>query len=344
MFRHGKRKGKPKKPSAAGQASSPPPVASAVSAAATSARRVSGSPAEVQSLCASPDSCASPDKKKKKHSDQRDKSDCSQDLVSRPESLPDDPVLPSSPQGQGLSFSVANLSPALEGSLRLDPELSSPPRPRSSVAHPEDRFGSWSNDDDDEDSDDDDDDDEATVATSNLTGIDSCENVPAQLDDGDDDDDVTPASEDDIADGIDGDTYDGGAPVYRDCPNNLQSVHTAPLLAFGLAPTITDDIRQIETNNLQQSQDIEGLPLVPKRKRRRKRKRKRPRRRKGQANKPRPKHSPVTPPRRHTNVRRQAAKTHESLIKEFQAYFYSDAAKYCPASGFDTKWHRKGIG
>mmetsp|Transcript_36013 Transcript_36013/g.85848 ORF Transcript_36013/g.85848 Transcript_36013/m.85848 type:complete len:292 (+) Transcript_36013:150-1025(+) len=163
-------------------------------------------------------------------------------------------------------------------------------------------------------------------------------------DDDDDDDDVTPASEDDIADGIDGDTYDGGAPVYRDCPNNLQSVHTAPLLAFGLAPTITDDIRQIETNNLQQSQDIEGLPLVPKRKRRRKRKRKRPRRRKGQANKPRPKHSPVTPPRRHTNVRRQAAKTHESLIKEFQAYFYSDAAKYCPASGFDTKWHRKGIG
>jgi len=160
MFRHGKRKGKPKKPSAAGQASSPPPVASAVSAAATSARRVSGSPAEVQSLCASPDSCASPDKKKKKHSDQRDKSDCSQDLVSRPESLPDDPVLPSSPQGQGLSFSVANLSPALEGSLRLDPELSSPPRPRSSVAHPEDRFGSWSNDDDDEDSDDDDDDDD----------------------------------------------------------------------------------------------------------------------------------------------------------------------------------------
>ncbi|EJK70735.1 hypothetical protein THAOC_07883 [Thalassiosira oceanica] len=198
-----------------------------------------------------------------------------------------------------------------------------------------------------EDDDDDDDDDEATVATSNLTGIDSCENVPAQLDDGDDDDDVTPASEDDVADGMDGDTYGGGAPVYRDCPNNLQSVHTAPLLAFGLAPATTDDIRQIETNNLQQSQDIEGLPLVPKRKRRRKRKRKRPRRRKGQANKPRPKHSPVTPPRRHTNVRRQAAKTaktHESFPKEFQAYFYSNAAKYCPASGFDTNWHRKGIG
>jgi len=84
----------------------------------------------------------------------------SQDLMSRPESPPDGPVLPSPPQGKGVSFSVADLSPALEGSLRLDPELSSPPRPRSSVAHPEDRFGSWSNDDDDEDSDDDDDDDD----------------------------------------------------------------------------------------------------------------------------------------------------------------------------------------
>ncbi|EJK54374.1 hypothetical protein THAOC_26004, partial [Thalassiosira oceanica] len=189
--------------------------------------------------------------------------------------------------------------------------------------------------------DDDDDDDEATVAAaSNLTGIDCC---PAQLDD-DDDDDVMPASEDDEAAAMDGDPYDGGAPVYHDCPNNLQSVHTAPLLAFGLAPATTDDIRQIETNNLQQSQDVEGLPLVPKRKRRRKRKRQRPRRRKGQANKPRPTHSPVTPPRRHANVRRQAAKTHESFIKEFQAYFYSSAAKYCPASGFDTNWHRKGIG
>ncbi|EJK50731.1 hypothetical protein THAOC_30179 [Thalassiosira oceanica] len=100
---------------------------------------------------------------------------------------------------------------------------------------------------------------------------------------------MIPANEDDVADDLDGDAYDGG--------------------------------RQ---------------------KRRRKRKRKRPRRRKKQA-KPRPKHSPVTPPRRHTNVRHQAAKTHESLIKEFQAYFYSDAAKYCPASGFDTNWHRKGI-
>ncbi|EJK75399.1 hypothetical protein THAOC_02879 [Thalassiosira oceanica] len=172
----------------------------------------------------------------------------------------------------------------------------------------------------DDDDDDDDDDDEATVATSNLTGTDCCEDVPAQLDDGDDDD----------------------------------SVLTAPLLAFGLAPTGTEDIRLIETNNQRKSQDVEGLPLEPKRKRRRKRTRKRPRRRKGKANKRRPGHSPVTSPRHHDNARRHTAMTYKSFIKEINS---KDAGIWpvsgldtiwdrtaCPASGFDTNWHRKGIG
>ncbi|EJK54666.1 hypothetical protein THAOC_25686, partial [Thalassiosira oceanica] len=123
-----------------------------------------------------------------------------------------------------------------------------------------------------------------------------------------------------------------------------KSVHAAPSITFELVSTGTEDIRLIETNNQRKPQDVEGLPLEPKRKRRRRRKRKRPQRRKGKANKRRPGHSPVTPPRRQDNARRQAAKTHESFIKEFRTFIYSNAAKYCPASGFDTNWHRKGIG
>ncbi|EJK61895.1 hypothetical protein THAOC_17530 [Thalassiosira oceanica] len=182
------------------------------------------------------------------------------------------------------------------------------------------------------------DDDDATVATSNLTDVDVCETVPDWDDDGDED--VT----DDRVD----DAIDGGAPVHRSLhqgsPSNIQSVHAAPSITFELVSTGTEDIRLIETNNQRKPQDVEGLPLEPKRKRRRRRKRKRPRRRKGKANKRRPGHSPVTPPRRQDNARRQAAKTHESFIKEFRAFIYSNAAKYCPASGFDTNWHRKGIG
>ncbi|EJK73061.1 hypothetical protein THAOC_05341 [Thalassiosira oceanica] len=187
-FRHRKRKRKrkrkPRKPSAAGQASSPPPVASAASAAATSARRVSEFPAEVQSLCASPDSCASPDKKKKKHNDQRGTSDClcpdtSQDLMSRPESLPDGPVLPSSPQGK------SSLGPT------------SPPRPRSSVipricsaVGPTRHLMTM---DDDEDSDDDDDyDDDSDDDSDYKDAIAAIEEDPIEdIDNDNDNDDPT---------------------------------------------------------------------------------------------------------------------------------------------------------
>ncbi|EJK57486.1 hypothetical protein THAOC_22463 [Thalassiosira oceanica] len=118
---HRKRKGGTKKPSAAGQASDLPPFASAAADAATNVRRVSDYPAEVESRCASPD--------KKKKRNQQDTSD-----------------------RQDASLSVAeDLGPA---------ELSSPPRTRSSGAHPDDSFvfgSSESNnaplDDDDDDSD-----------------------------------------------------------------------------------------------------------------------------------------------------------------------------------------------
>ncbi|EJK70362.1 hypothetical protein THAOC_08284, partial [Thalassiosira oceanica] len=58
----------------------------------------------------------------------------------------------------------------------------------------------------------------------------------------------------------------------------LQSVLATPLKAFAPAHTSSDDIRQIETTNQHKSQDLEGLPPVPRRKRRRVRKRKRTRR------------------------------------------------------------------
>ena len=206
----------------------------------------------------------------------------------------------------------------------------------------------------------DNDDEDATVAASNLTdnGLfgavsDSWdEDVPhhAEVLSGDDEDDVVRDQR------LAGVAYDGGAlvrqvdvevapSVHRGNTTNLQSVFDAPVLAFPLALASSDGIGQTEPNGQLKSRDFEGLPLKPKRKRRRKRKRQRPRRRKGRANKRCcPKHSPVTPPRRHDSVRRQAAKTHESFIKEFQTFFNSNAAKYCPASGFGATRHLKGIG
>ena len=204
---------------------------------------------------------------------------------------------------------------------------------------------------------DDDGDDDATVAASNLTDANLCGAVSEQWDG-----DAHPAAEvptddEDVAVAMDGDIVDGGEAVHekvavvpsvlRDSPSNFQSNHTAPTLSFDTVPTGTDDIRQIVTNNQIRSQDVEGLPLAPKRKRRRKRKRKRARRRKGQVNRRRPVHSPVTPPCRHDKARSQAvdaARTYESYIREFRELFNSNAAGYCPASGFDTTWHRKGIG
>jgi len=148
---HRKRKGGTKKPPAAGQASDLPPFASAAADAATNVRRVSEYPAEVESRCASPDK-----KKKRNQQDTSDRQcpDTSQDLKPRPKSPADGPVLPSPPRplGQDASLSVAeDLGPA---------ELYSPPRTRSSGAHPDDSFvfgSSESNnaplDDDDDDSD-----------------------------------------------------------------------------------------------------------------------------------------------------------------------------------------------
>ncbi|EJK62977.1 hypothetical protein THAOC_16392 [Thalassiosira oceanica] len=164
------------------------------------------------------------------------------------------------------------------------------------------------------------DDDDATVAMSNLITVDGCETFPDHWDDNVCeavlvwDDDIhsaaeVPSSYEDAADDRVDDAIDGGAPVHKGVavdrslhqgsPSNIQSVHAAPSLSFELVSTGTEDIRLIETNNQRKSQDVEGLPLEPKRKRRCKRTRKRPRRRKGKANKRRPGHSPVTPPRHH---------------------------------------------
>ena len=142
-----------------------------------------------------------------------------------------------------------------------------------------------------------------------------------------------------------GDAYDGGvliktsdvevAPsVERGSTTNLQSVLAAPLTAFASAPASTDDIRPIDTNNQQKSQDLEGLPPKPKRKRRRIRKRKR--RRSGRNKKSRLKHSPVTPPNQHARARRRVTMTYKSFGKEIT----SEDTGHCPISGFHTIWDR----
>ena len=167
--------------------------------------------------------------------------------------------------------------------------------------------------------------------------------VPTVDNDGADDG----ADDGDVVDNINTDAYDGGAllptgevevaPITtRGNIYTLQSVLATTLKAFAPAHTSSDDIRQIETTNRHESQDLEGLPPVPRRKRRRTRKRKRTRRRPGQAKKSRPRHSPVTPPHRYARVRHQAA-------KEFQAVFtvfHSKPAGCHPVSGFDSIWDR----
>ncbi|EJK62528.1 hypothetical protein THAOC_16857 [Thalassiosira oceanica] len=111
-------------------------------------------------------------------------------------------------------------------------------------------------------------------------------------DDGDDGNDVPvqagrqPTGDEDAVAAAEGDPYAGGelsqqgaiavAPSVRSTINDLQSVLTAPLTAFTLAPTDGDGIRPIDTANRLESQDG-GLPLKPKRKRRRNRKRRRKR-------------------------------------------------------------------
>ncbi|EJK44310.1 hypothetical protein THAOC_37159, partial [Thalassiosira oceanica] len=91
-----------------------------------------------------------------------------------------------------------------------------------------------------------------------------------------------PTGDEDVAAEQEGDAYAGGAlsqqgaiavaPSVRSTINDLQSVLTAPLTAFTLAPTSGDGIRLINSANRLESQDG-GLPPKPKRKRRRNRKR-----------------------------------------------------------------------
>ncbi|EJK76989.1 hypothetical protein THAOC_01209 [Thalassiosira oceanica] len=139
------------------------------------------------------------------------------------------------------------------------------------------------------------DDDDATVAASNLSGVDCCEDVLTQLKDGADEGDINAAAPDGEALLPTGEVEVAPITTWGNI-YTLQSVLATPLKAFAPAHTSSDDIRQIETTNQHKSQDLEGLPPVPRRKRRRVRKRKRTRRCPGQAKKSRPRHSPVTPP------------------------------------------------
>ena len=97
---------------------------------------------------------------------------------------------------------------------------------------------------------------------------------------------INGANDGDVVDDINADAFDGGALLptgeveVAQIANGgniytLQSVLATPLKAFAPAHTSSDDIWQIETTNQHESQDLEGLPPVPRRKRRRARKRKR---------------------------------------------------------------------
>ncbi|EJK47397.1 hypothetical protein THAOC_33880 [Thalassiosira oceanica] len=158
------------------------------------------------------------------------------------------------------------------------------------------------------------DDDNATVATSNLTDVDGCETVPDHWDDNvcgivpDWDDDIHSAAE--VPSG-DEDVADDRIDDAIDGGLQMLKVFLLSRRGRDVASghvSVRDAARARPT-----SAALGTLLCDP-------------------------------TPRRHDNTRRQAAKTHESFIKEFQAFIYSNAAKYCPASGFDTNWHRKGIG
>ncbi|EJK55606.1 hypothetical protein THAOC_24651 [Thalassiosira oceanica] len=131
------------------------------------------------------------------------------------------------------------------------------------------------------------------VLSSDGASLRQCSTDAAQL--GDDGIDVPvragkhPTGDEDAVAAAEGDQYAGGelsqqgaiavAPSVRSTITDLQSVLTAPLAAFTLAPTSGDCIWLIDTATRLESQDG-GLPPKPKRKRRRNRKRRRKRGRK----------------------------------------------------------------